>query len=67
MPTSDPHSGQQGCICVELAVMAIVSLIISIPVTSNPSGKANAGFTSMSFKTSLCKSLFIPVERSIDA
>ncbi len=36
---------QHGEICVEIVVMLSTSSILSIPLTSNPSGKANAGFT----------------------
>jgi hypothetical protein len=50
---------------VETAVMISTSSIISITVTSNPSGRASASFTSI-FTRSFYNSLFLDVERSID-
>ena len=65
--TGTSQSGQQGYICVETIVMERTLAVISIPLTSNPTGRASTRFTSVSFTLSFYKSSSLPVERCINA
>ena len=60
-----PQSGPARWTCMEIAGMVSTASLISIAVTSHPSGSASARFTFI-FIRSFYKRFFLPVERSIE-